>query len=537
MFKTFKTSFLITKATQKNQFVYFLSNIPLLGDFFTYKSYSSKVFKFLTDLYTYLALFFSIFIYKIIYYVALLALLKGATSLEGYKYSVKAIHFLTFMALNGIFLNNQAMEIKEDTYFGIFLLRFDAKKYMISNYGFFLIKYFVGTLAVGLPLFVLLFKLPLSFALVFPVYCVFTKVIGECIFLKYNNKYLYSNKREVTYQIIMALCVFLFGIIAAFAFTNINLPMYGFYVLFILLIVPFILSVRFLFKFDNYKQVYKVYLSPDVINMKNTGVNKVELDNCSSYLEEGKGDKKRAVKANSSKEGYDYFNDIFMQRHKKLLIKPIIIISLIVLVIAIAAPIIIYLAHDKELLEDVNQWILNGLPVFLFIMYFIHRGERITKAMYINCDCAMLNYRFYREPKALIKIFFLRLKMLNRLNLIPSLIIAFGLEATFIVSGGTDKYIFYLLIFVGIIAMNMIFSIHYLFLYYILQPYNDKMQMKSATYGIMTYITYFACYMFMSAKLPTFSFCLVLIGVAIIYYGMAIFLIYKFGTKTFRVRN
>ena len=52
------------------------------------------------------------------------------------------------------------------------------------------------------------------------------------------------------------------------------------------------------------------------------------------------------------------------------------------------------------------------------------------------------------------------------------IVIASALPLLLLASGGTSNYLNYLIIFLAIIAMSIFFSLHYLVLYYLFQPYN-----------------------------------------------------------------
>ena len=74
-------------------------------------------------------------------------------------------------------------------------------------------------------------------------------------------------------------------------------------------------------------------------------------------------------------------------------------------------------------------------------------------------------------------------------------------------------------------------------LYYLLQPYNAGTEIKSGTYQIITWATYFVCYMMLQVKMPTILFGMMTIIFSVIYCIIASILIYKFAPKTFKIRN
>ena len=70
-------------------------------------------------------------------------------------------------------------------------------------------------------------------------------------------------------------------------------------------------------------------------------------------------------------------------------------------------------------------------------MYFINRGEKLSKAMFMNCDHAMLTYRIYRNPRVILEMFKRRLKTTIGLNLIPAIILSIGCLIILIINNST----------------------------------------------------------------------------------------------------
>ena len=183
-----------------------------------------------------------------------------------------------------------------------------------------------------------------------------------------------------------------------------------------------------------------------------------------------------------------------------------------------------------------NRITLVYLPYFVFIMYCINRSSSVTQAMFMNCDHSMLTYRIYRTPKVILGIFKERLKTLITINLLPAILIGSGLAMLLYISGGTDNPINYLIIIVSIIAMSIFFSVHYLVLYYLLQPYNASTEMKSSTYKVAQALTYLVVYWFIGVRIPTFYFGIAMIIFCVGYSLISLFIAYKYAPKTFKLR-
>ena len=173
----------------------------------------------------------------------------------------------------------------------------------------------------------------------------------------------------------------------------------------------------------------------------------------------------------------------------------------------------------------------------VFIMYSFNRRTGFTQALFINCDHSLLTYSFYKQPKNILKLFWIRLREIVKVNLLPSSVIGTGLALLLFATGGTDNLFHYVVLFVSVVALSIFFSVHYLTLYYLLQPYNAGTEIKSGTYQFMTGGTYFVCYMMLQVKMPTFIFGIMTIAFCVIYCIVASVLVYKLAPKTFRIRN
>ena len=190
-----------------------------------------------------------------------------------------------------------------------------------------------------------------------------------------------------------------------------------------------------------------------------------------------------------------------------------------------------------EVKEKVNDILLVFLPYFVFIMYSINRGTGFTRALFMNCDRSLLTYSFYKKPDMVLKLFRIRLREITKINLLPAVIIGGGLSVLLYASGGTENPVNYVVIFVSVVCMSMFFSVHYLTIYYLLQPYNAGTELKSGTYRIVTSATYLICFWMMRLRMPTLVFGIICIIFCLAYSAAACVLIYRFAPKTFRLRN
>ena len=123
------------------------------------------------------------------------------------------------------------------------------------------------------------------------------------------------------------------------------------------------------------------------------------------------------------------------------------------------------------------------------------------------------------------------------MNLPPAVIIGAGLALILFMSGGTDNPLNYGILFVSIVGMSVFFSVHYLTIYYLLQPYTIDAEVRSSMYRVIMGVTYFVCYMGIQVHLPTFWFGIVCIVFSVLYFIVSMILVYRFAPETFRIRT
>lgn len=187
-----------------------------------------------------------------------------------------------------------------------------------------------------------------------------------------------------------------------------------------------------------------------------------------------------------------------------------------------------------DLLENLSSAILRSSGFLVFILYCSSIGEKITKAFFFNCDNSLLRYNFYKESSIILSNFKSRLKITIILNLIPAICIGLGLSLVLILAKG--DIVRFIPIFISIITLSCFFSIHYLFLYYIIQPYTSQLTVKSPIYKIASFIVYIAAYSCLQVETQSIWFTLTVILVTVIYALIALTLVYKFAPKNFKLK-
>ncbi len=254
----------------------------------------------------------------------------------------------------------------------------------------------------------------------------------------------------------------------------------------------------------------------------------------SSIYEVDEKDYNVSLKKLEGKKGYDYFNTIFFLRHKKILMRSAVNYSIGIIIISIC--VCCYLYFNTKYKVVVNNFIINNFTWTLFIMYFLNRGSIVTGAMFYNCDRSMLKYNFYREESVILNNFKTRVKTVVKVNLIPAITFSLGLILVLYVSSARVSILEYILIFISILIMSILFSIHYLVLYYLFQPYDEDMSIKSFSYTIASFITYYICFLCTKYTFSIINFSIFVVVLSLIYLIVALFIVKKKAVTTFRLK-
>ena len=508
MLKTFITSFKLQNTYRTNSIIYSIKQLPLIKRILPNSLYKSKGLKIFAGIISILWEIINIFIGKILY---IAAMIFGPLSWYNGNGADIFIHLFVFLTLAGGIVNTYMLNPTKDKYYAIILMNINAREYGLSNYYYQLIKLIVGFLPFTI-LFGMIAGVPLWIQIAIPFFVLAIKLIvmNYSIYkFKKTNKASNENLLNKFSWRFIGICLLLaYGLPAI----NITINQTIFLYIFILAIILGIVSLV------TESNVYVQEKATGTQAMKDTSLKQIELDK--SYT--------------SNKSGFAYFHDLFVKRHRKILTTAVKKQSVVILLIIIAMIIGIQMNNDFKV--KTNQILMVYLPYFVFIMYCINRSSSVTQAMFMNCDHSMLTYRIYRTPKVILGIFKERLKTLITINLLPAVLMGGGLALLLYLSGGTDNPINYAIQFVSIIAMSIFFSVHYLVMYYLLQPYNVNTEMKSSTYKVVQGLTYIVCWYMIQIQMPIFTFGIATIVFCIAYCLISLFLAYKYAPKTFKLR-
>ncbi len=528
MLKTLRLSFAMKNTYRVNGILYAIRQIPLLRRILPYDIYKVRGFKVFANVLSVLWEIISTFLGKILYFLLMIIVPLALFKLPMEREPAVFLHIFVLLTVIGAFINSYMFNPTKDKYYAMILLGMDAKEYTLVNYIYAHIKLILGFTLCGF-LFGSLAGLEAWECILIPLSAVGMKTAWAAYDLReYERTGTVKNENKLDKISWIAIAVLL---AAAYGLPvmGIVLPEIGSVTLMSSGIAAGIMGIPKILRFKHYRVLYKELL---------TGSLTIQMDKSAQVkLQQAQVNKMISTDASvtSTKSGFSYLNELFIKRHQKILWKSsekITIGALAVLAVSVFA--VLFFPEAKE---GVNKMLLNALPYFVFVMYLINRGVGFTRALFVNCDHSLLTYPFYKNPGNILTLFRIRLWEIMKINLLPAAVIGGGLALLLFLSGGTDNPINYALIFVTITALSIFFSVHYLTLYYLIQPYNAGTEIKSGTYQLVFWLTYMICYMMIRIKLPTLYFGIAAIVFCVVYSAVASVLVYKLAPKTFRIRT
>lgn len=526
MIKTLRISFSLRNTYKVNSILYAVKQFPLLKKIIPANVYQKQSFKIFANILSILWEMISIFIWKLSY-IGLM--IFGYITLSHQEESVITpvfLHVLIFLTLIGALVNTYMFNPSKDKYYAMILMSMNAKQYTLVNYSYDILKILIG-FTISSVLFGSLLNIPLWICIIIPFFVAGIKLsVAAKTLYNYEKKLsIYNeNKQTAPWMILILILLLAAYVLPVLHFT---LPQTVSLVFMGICILSGLFSLKKILTFPYYREMYKELLIDTVIDTSKAAIQ--------VQAEQGRKRISTDVSITSDQKGFEYLNELFMKRHQRILSNTTKKITFGAFCFFVLSSIVLLVKTDAQ--AEVNHILLTYLPYMVFIMYFLNRGTTFTQALFMNCDHSLLTYSYFRKPQHVLKLFRIRLREIVKINLQPALIIGFGLCFLLYITGGTDQITNYILLFTTIIALNIFFSLHYLTLYYLLQPYNAGTEVKSLTNQIAVWLTYIICYAMLKLHISTFVFGMGTILFCVVYCIIANLLVYRLAPKTFRIHK
>lgn len=247
---------------------------------------------------------------------------------------------------------------------------------------------------------------------------------------------------------------------------------------FALSLIFYLFTLKYLFSFDNYGKI----LEKAKFDQANISTDPKEIYKASISL------KKEDLTFDKSSNvfAYEFLNKLFFQRHKRIIIKPLIkkyifFAGFLVLAIVFGK---IYL---KDISDSADKIILTGLIIITYILFKI---EKLSRIMFENCDRSLMVYGFYKDKKAIFDMYKFRLRSILKISLPALLVILLALS--FIYFEFSFLTLKNLMIY-GIFAIiaYIFYPSFDLFNYYSFQPYDVSAMSVGKAYNLISRIFYY----------------------------------------------
>ncbi|WP_297376433.1 hypothetical protein [uncultured Helcococcus sp.] len=425
------------------------------------------------------------------------------------------------------------------SYIFIKQMKLDPKKYYLSSYfyqiilnviSFSLIYYIILKIAGGF-----FGQVNISYLNIisFTMIAYSLRFIVAYIFLKRN---LTKDKFKIyNYTIYPLMVILLIGLIVLIGIGKIiDVQVLFNPLMLVLAIVIFgILVFRFMAT-DNIR-----YISNNFLVIKDLkSIEEAEIDAMGLQAEDGQI--KVDGKDFSSYKGIEYINKIFFYRHKSILKKKVRIGNIIKIAIFIGISIgAVYIrqnanlsiAEDAKNIEEIKSY----LPYVIFAAsYFMYTGEFFVKYCFYNMDKDLMRHAYYRTSENVLKSIKIRIVELIKYYLLPYL---FMLGMILIVCASLSfGYAYTISLLLISFAGLLFFSMHYLYIYYLLQPFTESAKVKNPLYSGLTYVIYMIMYFSGTSDSKDLIFKYILIFV-VIYLILGGILVYKFAPKRFKIHD
>lgn len=526
---------------QVNVLLYYVRKLPLVGEKIPYRLYGEtdikKAIGAIPVVFSVIGAFVGTFLYFLLMIKLPANWIQGFWEKEGIFVDQKAVMvylFLIFSFLPGSFLVSNLTEGAKKDYVLLHVMRIPAAQHYRSKM---VLKGVKDTICFLVPL--LWFGFGAESAL-FVVSLFFTRYIGHAGILQH---YRHSEKKGIkVFWKSLGKTFLMFGIILALGYgVAAAVPRLFFdrYVMAeVVVFLSFTLVGMFCFskvwKYGGYTIFAKKMVSLKDFLEQDDAVKEARAADVQIQDKDISKEELRSRKY-EEKEGYDYLNAIFFERHKRIVsraVKSRIIIILAVGLIGAVALLFVGEQMKQKTFEAMTQM----MPVMVFVMYLESTGGRICKAMFFNCDISLLKYGYYREADAILKNFKIRLRKLLMLDAVPAAIIC-GMILLWTLLCGEILAVWKVIpLMAGSLLLSAFFCLFHLFMYYITQPYTEEKTVKSPIFSVVNALVYFGCYLCLQIQTGSWLFTLGVLAVTIIFIPLSYFCVFRFAPKTFKIR-
>lgn len=309
MNKTLKISFSLKNTYRVNTILYSLKQIPLLKKVLPESLYKVKAFKILANIFSFCWEIISVFLGKFIYLAFMIC--EAGLLYSGSPKRQTFLHLLLLLTIMGDYLNTSVFNPSKDKYYAMILMRMNAKEYTLVNYLYSTLKVIIGFLPFTL-WFGVKWGLPVWLCILLPFSIAGSKLAFTSVKLQNyeKGKTVYSENSIGNFTWLFT--GILLGITYGLPALGITLPELLSAGILLIFIPAGLIGLKKVLSFGSYREVNQQLLFQTMNQMDAVANMTKEMSqkNISADLS-----------INSSREGFEYLNDLFIKRHQKILWK------------------------------------------------------------------------------------------------------------------------------------------------------------------------------------------------------------------------
>ncbi len=475
-------------------------------------------------------------IIKIVYVLLFMYLpyrvLSSISVWEGFQLRQSIVYFTCFLScICGSLVNSGMFDVDEDAHSLLVTMQVEPALFFKER-----IVYKLAVDAVGFLAAYCIIGMDFGHAFYLMLWVLISRLVGELINL-YVFRYTGRAISEITIVTIavMATCVFMaYG----FPFLRgrvVDLTVYIYdYVWLLAALILAAVALYVLFNYNGYEHIAKNYIE----RMKLHDVDNVGDDDEYGDMLMGEYSRSGYFKKfdNDRAKGLVYLHKIFFARNLDY-IRSALVVRCVLIAIAGVVGVIICRLSPEGTKDTVWNVLCNALPIMVFIMYCLSVTPKLCKSMFAYIDRDALESGVYRGKRYNFMNFIVRLRLLSVCEIIQALVMCVAFIVVAVASGNLTHLSAILPVCLGIIMLAVFYAVFNLLVYYMCQPYTDKLRTKGYTFFAAHAGMLAICYGCVYMNCGAFVFDMVLAAVLAMLFSLSGTLVYYLSDKTFRVRK
>lgn len=417
---------------------------------------------------------------------------------EGFPFLESMVYFTVLLScICGSLINSGMFDMDDDAYIMLTTMRMEPEAFF---QGRILYKLLVDGICFLLSYVILGMDFPHAFYLV--VWVLISRVIGEAV-----NLYVFRFTGKIVNEIPgIPVIIMAVAVLGAYGFPYlrnhvVNLTDYAYDYLWLLAALVVCAVVLYgLFNYGGYSYIARHFVK----RMKEQLGEAREERKEELELLAGDMVTEKYFKAydKDGAKGIAYIHKIFFARSREY-IKNALFLRIVILVLVTIAGVVICRLSGENARETVWNVLRGCLPLMVFVLFCLSVAPTVCKSLFYHIDSRMLHDRHYRRGISNFRSFMIRLRRIWGMDLLLSLLLCAAIGLVGCAAGHGSELDELVPVYLGILMLSGFFTVFYLTVYYMCQPYNRDMKIKNYTYllanGVMLLIAYGCVYINVNA--------------------------------------